>query len=196
MLTHHVRPTGRATHNTQPKRINTMSRKFISLVLAASLSLTAFGATTAQAGDKEVFRFIAGAATVAIIANALNDNNRGRHQPQVVTRNGHHGSNYGGYQPHNNPRPQVIVPNRGQVTPRPLPNRVRNQVLPSQCTLTARTRHGTRAYMGDKCLNKNNIRLSALPGQCRTNLAGPRGGTWGAWDVKCMTNLGYRTARR
>lgn len=176
-----------------------MSRKFIATILAASLTLTAFGTSTAQAGDKEVFRFIAGAATVAIIANALNDNNRDRHQPQVVTRNGHHNQYHNQYQyqqPRHDNRPQVILPNRGQVTPRPLPNRVRTQILPTNCTLTARTRHGTRTYMGDNCLTQNNVRLRDLPTQCRTNLAGPRGGTWKAWDLQCMTNLGYRTARR
>ncbi len=173
-----------------------MSRKFTATILAASLTLTAFGASHAQAAEKEVFRFIAGAAAAAIIADALTNDNRGRHQNQVVTRERHYAPQHYTHNGHRDPRPKVNVPNRGHIIPRPLPNRVRAQVLPSQCTLTARTRHGTRTYMGDKCLNKNNIRLRDLPGQCRTDLAGPRGGTWKAWDVQCMTRLGYRSARR
>ena len=61
-----------------------MSRKFIATIMISALTLTGFSAAQAQASDRDLARFLTGAAALVIIGAALNDRNDHR-KPQVAT---------------------------------------------------------------------------------------------------------------
>ena len=68
-----------------------MSRKFITTIVAGAIAITGFSTAQAQAGDRDLVRFLAGATALVIIGKALSDHDD-RHKPKVITRgNGHHG---------------------------------------------------------------------------------------------------------
>lgn len=75
-----------------------MSRKFIATIVAGAIAITGFTAAQAQAGDRDLARFLAGATALVIIGKAISDNNDRRHKQQAVTRSHrHHGHAYRPY---------------------------------------------------------------------------------------------------
>lgn len=161
-----------------------MHRTFITTVLAAAIAITGLGVAPAQAGDKDLARFLVGVATIGIIAAAIEDGKR--HDNGHVTRQDH-------YTP-----PVVHAPQRPpvHVAPRPLPDRARIAALPTRCLQTVTDRRGARQVYAAGCLQRNDIRVNALPDRCALAVIGPKGGQRNAFDAQCLANYGYRTARR
>ena len=65
-----------------------MARKFMSLIIAASIAVTGLSAAPAQASDRDLARALAAIAGVAIIGAVIHDNNKSKrrviqhHQPR------------------------------------------------------------------------------------------------------------------
>jgi len=170
-----------------------MHRKFIALILAAAVAVTSLSATAAEAGDKDLKRFILGVAALGIAAAAIENQRRGDDG-----RHGGHVSRQDVYHP-----PVVHAPQRGHggynggyVAPRPLPDRARAAVLPSECLLQVSDRRGTRNVYGARCLERSDIRVSRLPEHCALTVIGQQGRARTVYDAGCLSNSGYRTARR
>jgi len=160
-----------------------MSRPFIAVVVAASLALSGLSATTAQAGNRDVARAIAGIAAVAIIAGALNDRNKRRTHGKVTRRY--------------DPAPVV--------TPRSLPRRAQRRALPRHCMIRAQSRHGQpRRVFGKRCLNRNYTFTDSLPRACAVRISGQgrhgnhRHGTHkrAGYSAGCLRQHGYHLAHR
>lgn len=172
-----------------------MSRKFIATILAASVAIAGFGAAPAKAGDgRDMMRVIAGVATIAIIASAI-DNKRDQrrsHEPVYV-------------EPprHQKPAPKVHHHKKReketvyqQVKPRPLPQRVSRAVLPGQCLRNVEARRGTVQVFGKGCLTKNYNHVNALPQQCEVSFRAPNGRYRTGYGAHCLGQFGYQVSRR
>jgi len=156
----------------------TLPRRLTATLAAAAVALGSLVATTApaSANDRDLLRFLAGAATIAIIAKGVSDNKR-RNQAQAA------------------PLPQPVHPDRGrpghhrppQVTP------IR---LPQNCAQNYRIRgHGVMAYYSEVCLRQAGINTNALPQSCRQQVQTNRGPR-PAYQGACLQQAGFRTARR
>jgi hypothetical protein len=169
-----------------------MHRKFIALILAAAVAVTSLSAAPAYAADKDLKRFILGVAALGIAAAAIENNRRG----DDGRRNGHV-SRQDIYHP-----PVVHAPQRGHgshgghVAPRPLPDRARAAVLPSKCLLQVSDRRGIRNVYGARCLERSNVSVARLPDYCALTVIGQQGRARTVYDAGCLTDNGYRTARR
>lgn len=148
-----------------------MSRKFISFILAASIAVTSLSAVPAQAGNKNVNRIIFGAALLAIISQAVKDDNR--HRPRASHQ----------------PRPQP--------QPRPLPHAASRKVLPTGCLVKVDTVNGRTRGFEKRCLEIHYANWQSLPNRC-IRFGHVRGGGYAlpVYAKRCMENKGYRTARR
>ncbi len=143
---------------------------------AVALGALAAGTSPANASDRDLLRFLAGAATIAIIAKAARDRDRGRAEAA--------------------PLPQPVRPGHqtrpGQHRP-PQHAQVR---LPAQCADRYRVRgQGVMTYYGERCLRRAGVDTRVLPNSCRQQVqtqSGPRLAYQGA----CLQQAGFRTARR
>lgn len=176
-----------------------MARKFITTLLAAAVTVTAFGAAPAKATDlRDLAGAAAGIAAVAIIAHQYNQSrDRGRettssrHQPQYYApapqRAPQHAPIYRA--------PQAQHFHQPAVKPRPLPPRVAQKALPAACVQSVADNRG-RAYnvLGQRCLHNNYRNARALPQHCTVDLRTNRG--WQtAYDATCLSRAGYSIAR-
>lgn len=168
-----------------------MSRKFISLVLAAAVAVTGLAAAPARADEKDFARALAGIAALAIIAKALDeksDRDRARRddayrQRETIPRDNHVGRGYG--YGHRDDR----------LHPRPLPDRVSRKTLPGQCLFSVNTRKGERYVFGKRCLNHSYAHAHQLPRSCETRLRGEGKGR-DVYSAGCLREHGYTLARR
>lgn len=153
-------------------------RKLTAFLAAGAVFIGTLGASTAPAAanDRDILRFLAGAATIAIIAKGVSDHNR---------RN----------QAHSAPLPQPVQPDRG----RPGHNRPPqhgNVRLPQTCAQAYHVRgQGVLTYYAEACLRREGINTHALPQSCRQQVQSNRG-PHPAFQGACLQQAGYRTARR
>lgn len=152
-----------------------MGRKFIATILAAAIAVTSISATTtaAQAGDKDVARFIVGATALAIIGAAIADEQRKKNKAHAGTQSHykpkpqvHHKPRYNNHQRHyNNHKPRYN--NHGHK-----PRHNAGLVAPRKCLINAQTRHGWTKGYAVGCTRHNIRRPAALPSDCvRRNFA-------------------------
>ncbi|MDQ2089557.1 hypothetical protein [Marimonas arenosa] len=153
-----------------------MSRKFITLIAAASLAVAGLSASQAQATDKRTRNVILGATALAILGAAMSraDENRSAHvathdRPRPRghgdSRHGHgHGHSHHGYSDDRDGRPRGFAPG---VHPRPVPPRVIFSELPNRCSFTVGTSNGTRRFFEKRCLERNYRFAGRLPQACR-----------------------------
>jgi len=163
-----------------------MSRKFISIVLAASVAVTAISAPQAQAGNRELKRFLAGVAAIAVIGAIANESsNRRTQQPAYnprydrdYRRDGYHSYPY------------------APPTPRPLPRQVSRKLLPSTCLKTVRKDGHRRNVMMLNCLKRNFSYTASLPKTCTTNIRRNDGTRFmrSAYGFRCLQDHGYSIA--
>lgn len=73
-----------------------MSRKFISLVLAASLAVAGLTAAPARAGNDDLAKVLAGVAAVAVIGAVINENRKDRNDGYVSSRGYGHRNHFDG----------------------------------------------------------------------------------------------------
>ncbi|MBO9443526.1 hypothetical protein J7363_15600 [Phaeobacter italicus] len=142
--------------------------KFITLVVAAAVTITGFTAAPARA-DEDVAKVLAGLAVLGIIGAIVN---------KADDNDNHHVS-----RPHH--------PHR----PKPLPPRIARYDLPAQCVKYFPRYSQSRTLIGRGCLRKNYRYEHDLPSACRVTFwNGQRNRT--GYRPECLTNRGYRITRR
>lgn len=169
-----------------------MSRKFIALIVAASLTVTGITASQAQAGDKRTRNLIVGAAALAILGAAIAEQDKRHNHGYVGTQNprprGHshprHDPKYG-YHDRDRRNPFAHGPRSG-VTPRPLPPRAQFAPLPNQCLRSFHGRGGgTFQLYAARCLNRNYHAAHSLPQNCRQDVR-LRNGHFRGYNPACL----------
>lgn len=139
-------------------------------ILSATLAFSSIAPAPAQAADSgELARFLFGVATLAIIANELNDNGRAHANDRVV-----HG--------------QITRPHGNVITPAK-PSRSRS--VPLACQRTVATSDGTRRLFGVPCLTREGVNVARLPQDCRRTLQLPRR-TVDAFGSRCLRSSGVK----
>lgn len=144
-----------------------MKRMLIATVAAAALVLTGFTARPAHAGD-ELVRFLAGAAALFIIGNAIAEGARA--QPEKA------GPPHRRGRPHQGGQPGRAI------------------TLPAHCSVTAATRGRTETFYRAQCLRNAGI-STPLPRRCETTLSGPHGQRV-VYSAQCLREAGFRLATR
>lgn len=175
-----------------------MHRKFITLIIAASLAVTGLSAAPARADAEDAAKVIAGVAALAIlgaaIADAKDDNDR-------VTRNRGHLRNdsrkrgHGKKWDHRRGHDQWDKRHRSNNHARPLPKRVKRKLLPGACKTEVRVRGGDRlSGFGRHCLQRNYGYANSLPSACKTHVRGRHGKLRTIYQGRCLYRHGYREA--
>lgn len=156
-----------------------MSKRFIALILASSLTLAGFSAQPARAGNDDLEKFLIGAAALVILGTALESSRK------EVSHQRHY-------------KPRVVQPPRNVYAPRayhrPLaspPKAKRRALLPDYCLRTVRSHKGPRTIYGKRCLQNNYRAFNALPDQCRALVRGPHGSRQG-FRPGCLYRAGFR----
>jgi hypothetical protein len=142
----------------------TISR-FTGLLAAAAIALTGLSAQPAAAQDRDLARFLAGAALVAIIATAASRNRAEAEAPR-------YGQRYGQHQRGHAWGRRAVLPASCSIQVR---NRGRNELLynqrcleragfhrlPRQCERELRTNRGSRTVLSGACLQQAGFRVEA-----------------------------------
>ena len=145
-----------------------MTKTFTATVLALAIALSSITAAPAQAGKKnDAFgRLFFGAIALAIISQAIQDSNRPRRQPAIVSQ--------GRY-------PQYRQRQFGLY-------------LPEQCFFRIRTQRGTRGVYGKVCLREFLRRADRLPQTCQETIRVRYGRRAEVYGAKCLSRRGYQVA--
>jgi len=158
-----------------------MYRRIITTIVAASIAITAIGATPARADDRDVARALAAILGIAVVGKIIHDKKKDKQR--AVTRH--------------QPAPVYQAPRHRthKVQPRPLPRHVRNnKLLPKQCFRSFDTRRGTVQMFGNRCLQNNFRHANRLPQHCKVQARTHQGRRIG-YDARCLRDAGYRLAR-
>lgn len=150
-----------------------MHRKFIALIVASAVAVTALSTAPARADEHDVAKILAGLAALAFIGVAI-EHNRDNDQPTA---------SYSGRTP---PRP---------IRPRPLPPQVSKYQLPQHCLHRYSVNNGHRRLFGKRCLNNNYRHTASLPYACQFQFKDGRETRTG-YEPRCLRERGYRFARR
>lgn len=154
-------------------------------ILSATLALGALVPAPAQAADSgEVARFLFGAATLAIIANELNDRKRSEPSSNRAIQ-----GNVVGRHNNNSYNDNVIRPRQGNVITPHRQNRAR--VVPANCQRTIETGNGNRRLYGVPCLRREGVNVARLPQNCLRTVELPRR-TVNAFAQRCLRREGVR----
>ena len=158
-------------------------RRFIAAIISVSISITAFSAGSARAGDRDVARFLAGVAGLVVLGAIINDQRKKDKAPDydyTARRD---------YQP----LPRTQHAPRHALKPRPLPDRVARKVLPGHCLNDYNTRRGPVRLLGEHCLRKNYRHVNRLPSECYSEVRS-RGGVRRGYGPQCLRTYGYTFA--
>lgn len=173
-----------------------MSRKFISVIVAASIAVTALTAPQAQAGNRELNRFLAGVAAIAIIGAIANEKSSSQaRQPAYIPptpRRDYEQRRDDNLRRQNEFHSYPIAP----PTPRPLPRHVSRKSLPSVCVKNVQANGHRRNVLMLNCLKRNFSYTASLPNTCSTNVARNDGTRFvrPAYGLRCLQNHGYSVA--
>ncbi len=147
-----------------------MIRKtLITTALAAALAIGPLTATPAAADSDDVAKLLLGAIALGVVVHAI-DKNRDRNDEAT------HG-------PHN-----PVDPGWG----RP-PHR--RYALPARCEFEVRTRQGRREVFGERCLEREGVRVNRLPNRCEFDVWTERGRRT-VFGSRCLREHGYRVEAR
>ncbi|MEL6617250.1 MAG: hypothetical protein AAFP16_00125 [Pseudomonadota bacterium] len=154
-----------------------IQKQFIATVAAAAIAVTGISAAPARAGDDDVGRALATILGLAIVGAVIADSRNDKASAPV-----YHGNNYRVYP--------------GHPKPRPLPPRVGRKLLPQDCLYSFKTRGGrTAKVFGQRCLNRSYHHANSLPRACARQIDTRQGRRYG-YGAKCLSNHGYKLARR
>ncbi|RYG91096.1 hypothetical protein EU803_08325 [Loktanella sp. IMCC34160] len=144
-----------------------MKKPLIALLLSATIAWTGAAPTAVQAGDDEdLLRILLGIATVAIIADAVNDR-RNQSQPANNGQNWNH----------------HVIPSR-------------QRVLPAECVVEVDVRRGRDITMlGRRCMERNYRWANRLPEQCELTVETRRHDRSG-YSIPCLRRAGYEIGQR
>lgn len=157
------------TQSHQPKQ----HRKFIAIILAASLAITGVSSGPAQAGE-DFGKVVAGLAVLGILGAALHDHNTRDRRHDTVTRP---------HRPHPTPRP------------RPLPHRFGRYDLPAHCMKFAPNYRNGKSLVALGCLRRNYDHVGSLPQSCKVTFWNGRNNRT-AYKPGCLNKHGYRLVNR
>lgn len=157
-----------------------MHRKFIALVCASALAVTAISAPARA--DEDVAKVIAGLAALAIIGAVINDHND---RDEVVVHR-HVQPNYP-RQTHN----YGSAPRKPVVQPRPLPRNVTKYDLPKNCLKTVKQGRDSVRILGQNCMEQNYNLTKSLPNACKVQVRGNEGKRQG-YKPNCLRERGYQ----
>ncbi len=160
-----------------------MSRKFISAVLAASLTITTLGAVPARAdqGD-DLAKFLGVAATLLILGKALDNHKQDKKQKKATVQ-----------QPKQKPRAK---PRSEYHAGKDRWQRRALQPLPQRCVRRVEGKNHDRIVVGQRCLDRNYFSARPLPGECRVRIGQPSGRDVRGYGLRCLRRNGYEVARR
>lgn len=166
-----------------------MHRKFIALVLSASLALTGLTAQPVKADDTA--EWIAGAAALAIIGLAIADANK---KPQPAYNYGYGQGHSYGHTPYNY---GTTHGHAGPlVSPAPTPQYHDPKVLPRQCGTKVNMQGQVIRGLGKRCLKRNGVNIQALPAYCEVKVRDPHSGKRKIiYGGRCLRQNGYSLAR-
>lgn len=188
-----------------------MHRKFIALVAATSIAITALGALPAAAGERDTARAIAAIVGLAVIGKVIHDRNKKKKERRVHTyqpetpvyeydsrhRHGQanhkhrHGDTYHRHSGKAHRPPRYEPPH---VQPRPLPRKANRKLLPKSCFRNFDTSRGSVQMFSRRCLKKNYAYVPSLPSRCEYIFSTTKGDRRG-YEARCMRDAGYRLAR-
>lgn len=152
-----------------------MSRKFITSILIAAVTVTglSLSAAPAKAGNDDLAKLLFGATALVIIGKAVSDRNRHSTAPAETTR-------YDDY--------------RWEEERRKRREARRNfRQLPASCLRQHYTRDGRVRMMSAHCLERKYNHVSRLPQACKARVRtenGPRRG----YKMRCLRDRGFRLA--
>lgn len=142
-----------------------MSRKFISLIVAAAITVTGVSlAAPAKAGNDDLAKFLFGATALVIIGKALDD----RGHVTVVA-------------PQPKPKPKKVYPHRKVRDPR---------ALPSNCLRGVQTWNGKVSLMNKSCLKTHYRYTHSLPQTCAVRVHS-NGAMRAGYNMQCLKQRGY-----
>ena len=152
-----------------------MSRKFIATILAASLTVTSISAVPANAGNKDLARFLAGATALVIIGSALSNGNAQastRHETPAARPLATHDYRHDHWRHDRHAAP-----------------------LPGYCRSSIWTPNGRKTFLDRRCVNRNYDRAYQLPQQCRITAGAKPGHGRRGYSIRCLKKHGYDIAR-
>ncbi len=162
------------------------------VLTAAAVSLAAITAAPAPAAadDKDLLRALAGIAAVAVIAGAIEKNNRGnqrvtRQQPVPQAQYPAWRDDYPAWRDDRNPRPGFYQQPQHRVDRR-------GPRLPAVCALEVGNGYPT-TYYTEACLRREGV-ARGLPGYCAQQI---RSRDWQGrvYEAECLRDAGYRIER-
>ena len=157
-----------------------MTKTFTASLLALSIAITSISAVPAAADNKDLGRILAGAATLFILSQALENNSKKKATPKVTQ----HKPAKKYYPPRRFP-PKQVKPSKQHFR------------LPAECAFPVRTRHGgTRKVFGKHCLEENARIPRLLPRVCEEEIRIRYGRTASVYDASCLMDRGYRVEGR
>ncbi|MFW8635878.1 hypothetical protein [Cribrihabitans pelagius] len=160
------------THRPKPHR------KFIALILAASIAITGFSSAPARA-DEDVAKVLAGLALLGIIGAVINDrkdDNHGVSRAYAAPPQHPHGGH--GYRP------------------KPLPDHFRKYDLPARCLRHFPAYSSRHALVGQACLDRHyGYKAKSLPQSCRVTFWNGKRHKSG-YKPQCLRGRGYRLVQR
>lgn len=185
-----------------------MSRKFIAAIVAGSIAITGFSAAHANASDRNLKRFVVGAAALAILGAAINEGSRSRtdtvsrshndnwtdpnariRHNKVERHNKRNNRNHHHKHTSQNDRARMQPHDEILPTPRPLPERVRRAELPDRCLKSYNTNQGAVRMYGRTCLQRHYRHVGSLSSQCKQRLRSSHGPVFG-YNAHCLRRMG------
>lgn len=174
-----------------------MTRILTASVLAVSIAFGGITAAPAQAGNKEIGRIIVGAAAIALIAKAVNDNKNRRkavdeNNSRLVasTKTPHyHAPKLPVHKPHP-PKPQLVNLPVYQPPVYQQPVAFKG-FLPSECQFDVRRGEKSRSVYSKLCLSELMVRAELVPEVCEDRVTSSNGRRSQVYDSICLQDRGY-----
>lgn len=152
---------------TYPRKDRPMTKRLIGIFLASSLFMTSFAAAPARAAsEQDVARFLAGAVTLYILGQAVTQNKKSK----ATTSN----------------NASITAGKQNKYRKKPL-----RKTLPAECRFNVRTKNGTRAVFGERCLENRLHNVHRLPDRCEFTIQ-TRRGKRDVYGARCLRRAGYR----
>lgn len=154
----------------------TSLRTLITPVIIASLTITGLAAVPAKASSDDVARVLFGLGALAIIAKAVEDNQKSTVSTSYTKKNA----------------PRVLRTDRTVTAVEPRrPSKRAKYALPENCLRTYNAARGERKLYSGRCLDRLPYKLAKLPDACAFTIAGSRGNRGKAYGPRCMARNGF-----
>ncbi len=161
-----------------------MGRRFITVILAASLAVTSFTAAPARAGNEDIVKFLAGATALIIVGKALQAREKDDRNDKVTRRYDHRKD----FDRYDRDRRKVHNPRYGR---HKQARRGHRGVMPEACRVRVRGTNDRRfTGYGYRCIQKYPRLARSIPGRCVTATRQHRGPRF-VYSARCLRRAGY-----